>query len=80
MVLYRPVAPYSLERLNVTDHFVLKGCSKCHGDMSYQADHHGAYYRCIQCGAVHYLDIREVDRDQPAHNWSKPDRYGRQRR
>lgn len=29
---------------------VLRGCPRCHGDLTPESDRHGDYQRCIQCG------------------------------
>jgi len=36
---------------------VLKSCSRCSGDMSWDRDRYGAYKFCLQCG--HMIDLVE---------------------
>ncbi len=33
-------------------HIRFKACRKCGGDLSLEQDRYGAYFQCIQCGAV----------------------------
>ncbi len=32
--------------------FYLKGCSKCHGDLTLEKDAYGAFLKCLQCGKL----------------------------
>ena len=32
--------------------YLLKGCSRCKGDLCPQEDMYGAYLRCLQCGRI----------------------------
>lgn len=32
--------------------WLLKACPRCHGDLALNADPHGAFLECLQCGHV----------------------------
>ena len=38
--------------------FYLKGCSKCHGDLTLEKDAYGAFLKCMQCGKL--TEVNEV--------------------
>ena len=40
----------------------LKGCPKCRGDVYYQTDMYGAFWRCLQCGRYHDLTLEETQK------------------
>ena len=32
--------------------FHLKGCPKCRGDLFFEKDFYGSYFKCLQCGLM----------------------------
>ena len=38
--------------------FHLKGCPKCRGDLFFEEDFYGSYFRCLQCGLMMDLDVQ----------------------
>ena len=38
--------------------FHLKGCPKCRGDLFFEKDFYGSYFRCLQCGLM--MDVVDV--------------------
>ena len=38
--------------------FYLKGCSKCHGDLTLEKDAYGAFLKCLQCGKLTEVNER----------------------
>ena len=38
--------------------FHLKGCPKCRGDLFFEKDFYGAYFKCLQCGLMMDLDVQ----------------------
>jgi PHP family Zn ribbon phosphoesterase len=37
--------------------FYLKGCSKCHGDLTLENDAYGAFLKCLQCGKLTEVNV-----------------------
>ena len=37
--------------------FYLKGCSKCHGDLTLEQDAYGAFLKCLQCGKLTEVNV-----------------------
>ena len=35
--------------------FHLKGCPKCRGDLFFEKDFYGSFFRCLQCGL--FIDV-----------------------
>lgn len=46
--------------------YMLKACTRCHGDLVLRGDHYGDYYSCIQCGAEFEPSVIIAARTQPA--------------
>ena len=38
--------------------FHLKGCPKCRGDLFFEKDFYGSYFKCLQCGLFVDLDVQ----------------------
>jgi len=39
--------------------FYFKGCARCRGDLYLEDDFYGAYWRCMQCGRLTDVELRE---------------------
>ncbi len=39
--------------------FYFKGCQKCKGDLHLEDDLYGAFYKCMQCGRITEVRLRE---------------------
>ena len=39
--------------------FCVKCCDKCNGDLHLEEDMYGKYYRCLQCGRLTEVVVRE---------------------
>ena len=37
--------------------FHLKGCPKCRGDLFFEKDFYGSYFKCLQCGLMIDVDL-----------------------
>ena len=37
--------------------FYLKGCSKCHGDLTLENDAYDAFLKCLQCGKLIEVNV-----------------------
>ena len=38
--------------------FHLKGCPKCRGDLFFEKDFYGSYFKCLQCGLMMDIDVQ----------------------
>ena len=54
--------------------FYFKGCKKCKGDLYLQDDLYGAFYKCMQCGRITDVLIREPGRVVTAPGHTEPER------
>lgn len=47
--------------------FYFKACPKCRGDMYVDRDAYGSFRKCIQCGLIDEVEVRQpgVDRSKP---------------
>lgn len=43
----------------------LKDCVKCIGDLTFEEDHFGKYYGCLQCGQHYYFNGTKLQRNLP---------------
>ena len=39
--------------------FYLKGCPKCRGDLFFEKDFYGSFFRCLQCGLIADVELLE---------------------
>ena len=40
--------------------YYLKGCGKCKGDLVSEEDLYGSYLKCLQCGRIADVQLRET--------------------
>ena len=46
--------------------FHLKGCPKCRGDLFFEKDFYGSYFKCLQCGLMMDLDVQAPGQNKVA--------------
>ena len=52
--------------------FFFKACPKCSGDVHFEQDFYGSYFKCIQCGRTVDMEVQEPGVDKkPARRTAK---------
>ena len=52
--------------------FHLKGCPKCRGDLFFEKDFYGSYFKCLQCGLMMDLDVQVPGQNTEIRETAEP--------
>ena len=52
--------------------FHLKGCPKCRGDLFFEKDFYGSYFKCLQCGLMMDLDVQVPGQNKEFKETAEP--------
>ena len=52
--------------------FHLKGCPKCRGDLFFEKDFYGSYFKCLQCGLMIDLDVQVPGQNKETKETAEP--------
>ena len=52
--------------------FHLKGYPKCRGDLFFEKDFYGSYFKCLQCGLMIDLDVQVPGQNKETTETAEP--------